>query len=106
MNQQQQQQKLPRGQGKLYSNRPGSREHLLHDVAEKVGVQLMTVLSFIRYYRGYITLRVRLGTLHLLNVQESMYNGGYNLEEFQKMMKNPLFDAAVTQELVSCDSFR
>lgn len=92
--------KTPRGRGRLsrgeIQDRPNAEKHL-STVSKKVKDQVLGVLNKIRFYHGHISMRVRLGTFLLVRYKP-FPDGGFDLVEFEKNIKDPGFEGSVTQE--------
>ena len=93
----------PRGQGRLskaqLAKRPSPERHL-EIVATRVKDHIMQGLNKIKYYRGSVVLRVRLGTF-LLQQYKGDAKAGYSMSDFEDMIKDPVFKGSVTQEYVA-----
>jgi len=94
----------PRGRGILPKaellKRPGNDKHLM-TVAKKVKNEIMQTLNKIKYYRGSVALRVRLGTF-LLSYVQSQPEGGFPMTQFEAMMSgSESIEGLVTQEYVN-----
>ncbi|KAK5675373.1 hypothetical protein LTS10_011815 [Elasticomyces elasticus] len=65
---------------------------------ERLRLTVLRTLSKLNYYRGYVQMRVRLGTFLAVQYMEAKYDC-YDLDEYETMLQASQFSGEVTQEL-------